>query len=126
MIQKMNFTDHVHIERLELQAHIGVCNDERASAQRLICNLTFWPVRSMETLEDEIGRAVDYATVCAETVTFVQHRSDKLLETLANALAVHLLMKFEVAQIKVELRKFVLPETAFVSVTVMRERDSVE
>ena len=126
MIEKTRHTDHIHIEKLELQAHVGVPEDERASLQRLTCNVSFWPVRSMKTLEDDIGQAIDYATVCAETANFVRHRSDTLIETLADSLARHLLSTFEIAKITIELRKFVLPETEFVSVVVTRERVSIE
>ena len=114
--------DAVHIERLEIFAHIGVPDDERSSPQRLTFNLTFWPKRQAPELEDEIGRTVDYAAVCAETKKFVQARSDRLIETLADALANHLLEAFEIRRITIELRKFVLAEVEFVSVTVTRER----
>jgi len=114
--------DAVRIERLEVFAHVGVPDDERSSPQRLTFNMTFWPKRQAPELEDEIGRTVDYAAVCAETKNFVQTRSDRLIETLADALANHLLEIFEIRRITIELRKFILPEVEFVSVTVTRER----
>jgi dihydroneopterin aldolase len=116
--------DHVHIEQLEVLAHIGVPDDERASAQRLVFNITFWPNHQGSELEDEIGRTVDYAAVCAETKNFVQARSDRLIETLADALAIRLLDVFEIQKITIEVRKFILPEVEFVSVTVTRERSA--
>ena len=63
--------DKIHIEQLELFTHIGVPDDERATPQRLTFNITLWPVRLMNDLNDEIGRAVNYATVCTETKKFV-------------------------------------------------------
>lgn len=114
--------DSIHIERLEVLTRIGVPDAERASAQRLVFNITFWPKHQGPELEDEIGRTVDYAAVCAETKNFVQARSDRLIETLADALANHLLEVFEIRRITIELRKFILPEVEFVSVTVTRER----
>ena len=114
--------DSIHIERLEMEAHLGVPEEERASAQRLSFNITFWPTRQVEELNDEIARAVNYADVCAETKEFVATRRDKLIETLADALANHLLGVFEIQRITVELRKFILPDVEFVSVTVTRDR----
>ena len=114
--------DFIHIDQLEVFAHIGVPDDERASAQRLILNITFWPAHQALELRDEIGRTIDYAAVCAETKDFVQGRSDRLIETLADALATRLLEVFEIQKITIELRKFILPEVEFVSVTVTRER----
>ena len=114
--------DVIRIEQLEVLAHIGVPDDERASAQKLTVNLALFPVRSFDDLNDEIGRAVNYAAVCDEANKFVEQRRDKLIETLADALASHLLEAFEIRRITVELRKYILPEVEFVSVTVTRER----
>jgi dihydroneopterin aldolase len=114
--------DQVHIRGLEVFAHIGVPDEERADAQRLSFNLTFWPLRPFMDVNDEIGRAVNYANLCAEVKKFVETRRDKLIETMANALALYLLETFAIRKVTVELRKYILPETEFVSVTVTRER----
>jgi dihydroneopterin aldolase len=116
--------DHIHIEKLEVFAHIGVSDEERASPQRLIFNVTFWTAPGASQLEDDIARTVDYAAVCMETKEFARNRADHLIETLADALARHLLKLFEIHRITVELRKFILPETEFISVTVTRERSA--
>jgi dihydroneopterin aldolase len=116
--------DAIRIEALEVFAHVGVPDDERSSPQRLTFNMTFWPKCQAPELEDEIGRTVDYAVVCAETKSFVQARSDRLIETLADALANHLLDVFEIRRITIELRKYILPDVQFVSVTVTRERSA--
>jgi FolB domain-containing protein len=117
-----NVNDEIHIEKLEVLANIGVPDDERASTQRLTFNLTFWPMRPTTELNDDIARAVNYAAVCGEVKRFVEGRRDKLIETLANALALHLLAGFGIRRITIELRKYILPDVEFVSVTVTRER----
>jgi dihydroneopterin aldolase len=114
----------IHISQLELMAHLGVPDEERATSQRLTVSLTFWPLQGGSNLNDEITRTVNYATVCEETKKFVGERRDRLIETLADALARHLLEKFEIRKITIELRKYVLPETEFVSVTVTRDRSA--
>ena len=114
--------DQIQIRGLDVMANIGVPEDERAAPQRLTFNLTLWPERSMEDLNDEIGRGVDYAIVCSAVKKFVETRRDKLIETMANALALHLLEKFELRRVAIELRKYILPEVEFVSVRVTRER----
>jgi len=116
------YGDVIRIERIEVFAHIGVPDDERAEPQRLTMSIAFWPNRSGAELNDNIARAVNYAAVCAEVKKFVGLRRDKLIETLANALAFHLLEVFEIRRVTVELRKYILPEVEFVSVTVTRER----
>jgi dihydroneopterin aldolase len=115
-------SDVIRIEQLNVLAHIGVPDDERASAQKLTFNLALFPARSLDDLNDEIGRAVNYAAVCDEVKKFVGQRHDKLIETLADALASHLLAAFEIRRVTVELRKYILPDVEFVSVSVTRER----
>jgi FolB domain-containing protein len=114
--------DVVRIEQIEVLAHIGVPDDERSQPQRLTISIAFWPNKSGAELNDDIARAVNYAEVCAEVKKFVERRSDRLIETLANKLAFHLLEVFEIRRIKIEVRKYILPDVEFVSVTVTRER----
>ena len=114
----------IHIRQLELMAHIGVPDEERASPQRVAFNLTFWPTRGIRELGDDLTRAVNYASVCIEVEKFVGQRRDRLIETLADALAVHLLETFAIRRISIELRKYILPQVEFVSVTVTRERSA--
>jgi dihydroneopterin aldolase len=119
----LNFVDdRIHIEGLEVFAHIGVPDGERANAQRLRFNVIYWPLCPTQELNDEIERAVNYAAVGAELRKFVEGRHDKLIETLANGLALHLLGTFKIRRVTVELRKYILPEVDFVSVIVTRER----
>jgi len=115
----------IHIDQLELMARIGVPDEERATEQRLTVSITLWPLTPKGQSDDDISQTVDYAVVCDETKKFIASRRDKLVETLADAVAEHLLQFFPLQRIEVELRKFILPEVEFVSVTVTRER-SVE
>jgi dihydroneopterin aldolase len=117
-----NGGDAIHIEQLETFARIGVPDDERSHPQRLTVSMTFWLAAQGRELGDDLDRTVDYAAVCAETKKFMDTRADRLIETLADALANHLLGAFEIRRITIELRKFILPEIQFVSVTVTRDR----
>jgi FolB domain-containing protein len=114
--------DLIRIEQIEVLAHIGVPDDERSQPQRLTISIAFWPNKSGAELNDDIARAVNYAAVCAEVRKFVGERRDKLIETLADKLAFHLLQVFGIRRITIELRKYILPDVEFVSVTVTRER----
>jgi dihydroneopterin aldolase len=114
--------DQIQIRGLDVVAHVGVPAKERATPQRLTFNLTLWPARPMDDLNDEIAQAVDYAIVCAAVRKFVETRRDKLIETAANALALHLLENFALRRVAIELRKYILPDVEFVSVRVTRER----
>lgn len=116
----VNAEHQIHIQQLIVFARVGVPQVERAKRQRLVLNITLWPARDLRDLQDAIKRTVDYSALCRETKTFLSRQAPKLLETLANELAAHLLRKFRVRKISVEVRKFVLKDAAYASVTVTR------
>ncbi len=114
--------DQILIEELELSARIGVPDEERAGPQRLTVSLVLESKTGFRDLADDLEQTIDYAAVCAELQAFVSSRQDKLLETLAIAMAKHLLAKFGLRRVELELRKFVLAETRFVAVRIVREK----
>jgi dihydroneopterin aldolase len=114
-------TDHqIHIEQLEMFVRVGATENERQSPQRLTANITLWPECDLGQLEDRIERTIDYSAVCDETKKFAGNRANHLIETLANGIAAHLLESFPIRAATVEVRKFVLPEAEYASVTVTR------
>lgn len=115
--------DLIHVEQLELLAHVGVPDEERATAQRLTLNLTIEPVNDFRALDDRIERTVDYFTVTRRVKEFAAARPRRLIETLAEEIASEVLSQFAVRSVEVELRKFILPDTQFVAVRLKRERD---
>lgn len=108
----------IHVEQLKVLAHVGVSKAERSKRQRLALNVTAWPARDLRDVKDAVGRTVDYAVLCREIKTYLAQQSPKLLETLSHDLAAHLLRKFRIRKIRLEVRKFVLKDAAYVSVTV--------
>ena len=114
--------DQIHIEQLEIFARVGVPEKERATPQRLTVSITLWPKQDMRDSGDQIGRTVNYSAVAEEARNFVRDQSVNLIETLADGLAVHLLGRLAIQKIEIELRKFVLPDVDYVSVTVTRTR----
>ncbi|MEO5718682.1 MAG: dihydroneopterin aldolase [Chthoniobacterales bacterium] len=112
--------DEIRIEQLELQARIGVPAEERAQPQRLTVSLTLRPPHSFAQLGDDLARTIDYAAVCEEAQRFVAGRQDKLIETLADEMAGHLLRHFGLVRIDLELRKYILPGTKYVAVRTTR------
>jgi len=112
--------DQIHIEQLEIFARVGVTESERASPQRLTLTISVWPNKSSENLEDDITQTANYSAVCAAARDFVREQSVKLIETMADRLASHLLQSFPIRKVQVEIRKFVLPHAKHVSVIVTR------
>ncbi|HWY39887.1 MAG TPA: dihydroneopterin aldolase [Chthoniobacterales bacterium] len=118
MIMRVGGEHEIHVEQLKVFAHVGVSKAERSKRQRLALNLTAWPARDLRDVKDAVDRTVDYAVLCQEIKTYLTQQSPKLLETLAHDLAAHLLRKFRIRKIRLEVRKFVLKDVAYVSVTV--------
>jgi dihydroneopterin aldolase len=114
------FFDCIHIEQLEIFAHVGVPVEERATPQRLSLNITFWPKHHAGDLEDKIDKTVNYSAVAEEAKNFVGDQSVSLIETLADRLATHLLGNFAIQKITIELRKFALEDAKYAAVAVTR------
>jgi FolB domain-containing protein len=112
----------IHIEQLSVRARVGVSKAERAKPQRLVLNITVWPARDLRDVKDAVDRTIDYALLCDETKTFLSSGAPpRLLETLAEDLSAHLLRKFRISKVLLEIRKFVLKDAAYASVTVTRQ-----
>ena len=114
--------DRIHIRELKLAARVGVPDEERARPQRLTVSLTLWPITGFRELEDRLENTVDYASICEEVKEFVRGRNDKLIETMGDAIARHLLEAFPLRRVDLELRKFILPDVDYVAVSLTRER----
>ena len=112
--------DSIRIEQLELFARIGVTENERANPQRLTITITVWLKETFDNLEDDITQTVNYSGICAATRDFAREQSCKLVETLASNIASHLLKRFAIRKVELELRKFVLPDAQYVAVMVTR------
>ncbi|MEP6937357.1 MAG: dihydroneopterin aldolase [Chthoniobacterales bacterium] len=112
--------DCIHIEQLEVLASVGVTETERARVQRLAITITLWPQSDFARLDDDVAKTVNYSAVCDVTRTFLAGRSDKLIETIADQLAAHLLGAFKIRAVDLEIRKFIIPDAAFVAVRLTR------
>lgn len=110
--------DQILIRGLQLTCHIGVPDEERAEAQTLRAHLTLEvPAFSRE---DQIEGTVDYKEVSDRVVELAAGKERKLIETLAGDIADFVLDQFPVELIRVELEKFILPNTDWVGVVIER------
>ena len=114
--------DRIHIEQLEVHVRVGVPDSERAQPQRLSLNVTLWP--KIAELQDDIANTVNYSAVVECLKEFVSQHDYKLIETLGEQIAAQLLAQFNLRKVEVEVRKFVLPDANYVSVTAIREDEA--
>jgi dihydroneopterin aldolase len=113
--------DLIVIDSLELVACIGVPAEERAAPQRLTATLTLEPLRDFRALDDRIENTVDYFAVGEFVKQLGAANSRQLLETLAGDICAQLLARFPLRAVEIELRKYILRETAFVAVRLRRD-----
>ena len=113
----------IAIRGLEASARVGVPDEERAAPQRLLIDLKFAAVNQPKKLNDDITLTVDYHAVSLRVAGIAAERPRKLIETLADEMAAELLREFGLRWIEITIRKFILPETEWVSVSVRRAGD---
>ncbi len=112
--------DSIRIHRLRAPTRVGVPDAERAAPQVVELCIELAPQRGFHLLADQISEAVDYYAVSRAALKVAADGERKLIETLAEDIATSLLGQFALAEIGVEVRKFILPETEYVSVRVQR------
>lgn len=112
--------DMVKIRGLELPTYIGVPDDERKDQQVLKVHLDMVPEACFSSLKDEIQGGVDYYQVSLRLKEVALEKPRKLIETLAKDLASVVLTEFSVAKVRVEIEKYILPDTDYVGVEIWR------
>jgi dihydroneopterin aldolase len=116
----MNATDVIEIRRLQISTHIGVPDEERAAAQKLLVTIRMTPSQPFDGLADDIYSTVDYHAVSIEIEELAASRPRNLIETLAVDIVNHLLTKHPLRHAAVTIEKHILPNTECVAVHVER------
>ncbi len=117
--------DTITISDLEVFYTVGVPDAERLQPQRLLLTLSLESDFTAAAAGDDLNAAIDYSAVCRRLRELGSSRSWKLIERLAVDLAHLLLEEFGPTRVTVEVRKFILTETRYVSARVTRERTPV-
>jgi 7,8-dihydroneopterin aldolase/epimerase/oxygenase len=112
------------IKRLQIEAFVGVPELERKRSQRLEIDAVITPIETFAAIADEIDRTVDYGAAVQQIVDLASSRPRHLIETLASELAEMLVREFRASRAEVEVRKFVVPNTDYVAVRCLCERQS--
>jgi FolB domain-containing protein len=114
--------DTITICELAVPFRVGVPEEERAKPQRLLITVEMTLDFSSAAKSDDLTRTIDYYAVSQRLLSFGEGRSWKLIETLAQNIAEMILAEFIAKTVSVEVKKFIIPETRYVSVRVMRSR----
>ena len=111
----------IHVRGLRVMTSIGVPVEERAEPQELHLDLSMRPSRAFGEMRDEVDRTIDYHAVSLAVEALAGKGERKLIETLADEVADLVLRDFGAVSVRVEIRKFILPQTEWVGVSIEKE-----
>lgn len=118
------YSDIINIKQLVVFANHGVLKEENVLGQKFLVNAGLFIDVREAGLNDDLDKSVNYAVVCCEIRDFVQNNTFKLIETVAEKLARHLLIKFQqIEKISLEIIKPwapIMQSVDYVSVQIER------
>ena len=96
---------------------VGVSDAERAQPQRLLLTVEMESDFSAAAKSDSIADTIDYYAVTQRLLKFGESREWKLIEKLAADIADTVLAEFKPLSVSVVVKKFIIPEARYVSVS---------
>lgn len=98
--------DRITISNLEVFAYHGVLKEENSLGQKFLISAELYMDTTEASEEDDITKSINYSSVCKEIASFLKGNTFRLIETTANRLAKHLLLKYSrIEKLKLEIKK---------------------
>jgi FolB domain-containing protein len=113
--------EKITISDLAVLYRIGVPDAERAKPQRLLVTIDLVGNFNQAAAGDDLAKTINYYDVCQWVIHFGTGREWKLLETLASQLADAILAQFNPAHIRIEIKKFIIPEARHIAYELQRD-----
>ncbi|MEM1295066.1 MAG: dihydroneopterin aldolase [Verrucomicrobiota bacterium] len=107
---------------IRVSSQIGVPDEEREIPQTLEIDVSLFPSDQLVDLADDIEKTINYYEVWLLVRKLACERPRQLIETLAEELAEAILAAHRLDTVEITVRKFILPDTGSVSVSIRRER----
>jgi dihydroneopterin aldolase len=112
--------DKIRITDLEVFYQVGVTDEERAKPQRLLVSVEMEHDFTSAISRDNLAETLDYFAISQRLLRFGEDCHWQLIETLAADIAAMIQDEFQAKTVSVEVKKFVIPQAAHVSVTLTR------
>ncbi len=116
MLEPVLTMDTITICDLEVHYRVGVTAEERAQPQLLRISVEMDCDVSPAAASDDLGDTIDYQSVVDRLLHFGDDCHWELIETVAVDAARMILADFPALQVRVEVKKFVIAQTRYVSV----------
>ena len=99
---------------------MGVPDEERAKPQKLLITIEMTKDLRPSAANDNLTETIDYFAVNQAVKALGQARRWKLIEALADDICELVLCTFKPDAVRVVIKKFILPDTRWVSVEMCR------
>jgi dihydroneopterin aldolase len=117
--------DTIFIQELKTSATIGVLEWEKTSKQIILIDLALSTDIRQAALHDDLRQTLDYKLICDQVISLVKTSNFELIETLATAVADHILNNFAAAAVKVTIYKpQAIPQAKTVGISIERTKPS--
>ncbi|MDE5558172.1 MAG: 2-amino-4-hydroxy-6-hydroxymethyldihydropteridine diphosphokinase [Ruminococcus sp.] len=116
--------DEIRIDNLKIFAHHGVFQHENINGQNFFVNAVLYTDTEKSGTLDELECSTDYGSVCEFIRDIMTKNTFKLIETVANNMAIEILKNFPLVKgVDIEIKKPEAPiEMEFESVSVKVHR----
>jgi dihydroneopterin aldolase len=114
--------DRILIKDLEVDAHIGVTEPERARPQRLLITVELERDLAEAGRTDAEASTTPYDVVADMIRKMVAERPRKLVEAVADEIAKMILSHKLALAVTVEVKKFSIPRSQYVAVQIHRSQ----
>ena len=111
---------HISIVDLEVFYRVGVPDEERAKPQRLLLTIELEFDFAGAAASDRIEDTINYRAITDDLLQFGEGRAWNLIEKLAADIADLLLKAYQPQSVKVEVKKFIIPQARHVAVAMSR------
>ncbi len=117
--------DRLRVTGLDVSALIGIRDWEQLVRQRLVIDLVLDTDAARVAATDDIAAALDYSAIAHSVVDFVTSTRFRLIETLAERIAMHLLNEFPIERLSVIVHKpGAVPGALDTCIEIQRKRGS--
>lgn len=115
-------SDTLIIHDLSVDCRLGVTESEQEQRQPVWIDLEVAVDAARAAQRDDVHETIDYARLVVSVQQYAQHRSFRLLETLAEELAALVLKDYETPEVLVRVKKRAVPGIDYAAVEIHRSR----